>query len=265
MSGAISALVKTTIFAALQGTSKEPNLATHATFFGTNRHTENVSNSESLPRLLYVEDEEAMAHIVEEVLSDYYQVTHVDNAEDALRLVLTKTFDLMVFDVRLPGMSGKELVTRVRRAGLTNPILLLTALGTIDDRVEGLDGGANDYLVKPFDFEELLARLRALLRGYRAQTVRQDIGEWTFISTNNSMLGPYGEQVMLTEAEGRMLELLASNPDHVFSREEILSTCFVSGESAGTVESYVHYIRRKTDPSVIRTVRARGYQIGGDE
>ncbi|MFZ1382749.1 MAG: response regulator transcription factor [Scrofimicrobium sp.] len=216
-----------------------------------------------LPRLLYVEDEDEMAAIATEVLSEDYLVTHASDGETALRLVLQEPFDLMLLDRRLPGMSGTDLVAKIRRSGLSTPILLLTALGAVRDRVDGLDGGANDYLVKPFDFEELRARLRALLRGYHSQIVRRDVGEWTFVPSNSLMIGPYGEQVSLTEAEARFLDVLTSNPDHIFSRAELLTSCFPAGESSATVDSYVHYIRRKTASEVIRTVRGRGYQIGG--
>lgn len=219
-------------------------------------------NDSQLPRLLYVEDEEEMALIAVEVLSDEYDVTHVDDGETALDLALRRPFDVMVLDRRLPGMSGTELVARIRRAGLATPILLLTALGTVQDRVEGLDGGANDYLIKPFDFEELKARLRALLRGYNAQNKRRDIGEWTFVPSSSLMIGPYGEQVSLTNTEARFMDTLTSSPDHVFTRSELIAACFPAGESNATVDSYVHYIRRKTSNEIIRTVRGRGYQIG---
>lgn len=219
-------------------------------------------NDSQLPRLLYVEDEEEMALIAVEVLSDEYDVTHVDDGETALDMALRRPFDVMVLDRRLPGMSGTELVARIRRAGLATPILLLTALGTVQDRVKGLDGGANDYLIKPFDFEELKARLRALLRGYNAQNKRRDIGEWTFVPSSSLMIGPYGEQVSLTNTEARFMDTLTSSPDHVFTRTELIAACFPTGESNATVDSYVHYIRRKTSNEVIRTVRGRGYQIG---
>ena len=129
------------------------------------------------PRLLYVEDEPAAAQIAVEVLGENYRVTHVETGEEALELALRRAFDVMVLDRRLPGMSGTDLLTRIRRAGLATPVLLLTALGTVEDRVEGLDGGANDYLVKPFDFAELEARLRALLRGFRTEIGRASCRE----------------------------------------------------------------------------------------
>lgn len=217
------------------------------------------------PRLLYVEDEENAAAIAVEVLSEDYRVTHFSNAEAALRAALREPFDLMLLDRRLPGMSGTELLAKVRRAGLATPVLLLTALGTIDDRVDGLDGGANDYLVKPFDFAELRARLRALHRGFRSQAVRRYIGAWTLLPDARRIVGPYEQPVSLTEAETKMLDVLSANPDHVFTRAELLAACFPTGESPGTIESYVHHLRRKIAPEVIRTVRGRGYQIGGDE
>lgn len=217
------------------------------------------------PRLLYVEDEQEMADIAVEVLSDDFDVTHFADAEAALTAALRLPFDVMVVDRRLPGMDGTELVAKIRRAGLTTPVLLLTALGAVQDRVEGLDGGANDYLVKPFDFDELRARLRALMRGYQSQMQRREIGEWTFVPGNDALVGPYGQVVTLTEVEAKVLGALSAHPDHVFSRAEILAACFPSGEAESTVDSYVHYIRRKSAPELIRTVRARGYQIGGAE
>lgn len=209
-----------------------------------------------------MEDEVEMAAITVEILSENYQITHALTGEEGLRLALRTPFDLMVFDRRLPGISGTELVAKVRRAGTTTPILLLTALGSIRNKVEGLDQGATDYLVKPFDFEELAARLRVLHRGYRAAARRRDIGEWTLLPEENALVDPYGYTVGLTESETRMLDTLSSSPEHVFSRAELLAACFPTGESDGTIESYVHYIRRKSAPGVIRTVRGRGYQIG---
>nr|WP_236082254.1 response regulator [Acidipropionibacterium jensenii] len=103
-----------------------------------------------------------------EVLSEYYTVDHVADGSQALEHVLHRSYGIIVLDRRLPGMDGLSLVRAIRRARIATPILLLTALGAVDDRVDGLDAGANDYLVKPFAFEELLARMRALHRGFTA-------------------------------------------------------------------------------------------------
>jgi len=214
----------------------------------------------SLPRLLYVEDETATAAMVVEVLSDEYQVDHALTAEAGLELALGRRYDVMVVDRRLPGMSGAELLQAVRTAHLNTPAIMLTALGTIDDRVSGLDAGADDYLLKPFDFDELRARLRALRRG-RGPVSGREIGDWLFSPTGLALYAPDGARIPLTQAEGDLLELLTSSPEHVFTREEIVASVFPGG-SPGTVDAYVHYIRRKSTPEIIDTVRARGYRTG---
>ena len=214
------------------------------------------------PALLYVEDDPEIAEITVEVLSEVYRVDHVADGESALQRALSRRYEAMVVDRRLPGMDGIALVQAVRTAHIATPILLLTALGSVHDRVEGLDVGANDYLVKPFDYDELLARLRALRRGFRTDGVRRDVGEWQFAPAALALFSPEGRRVALTATETALLRLLAESPDHVFSRAEIVDAVFASGDSESSVETYVHYIRRKATPEIIETVRARGYRIG---
>ena len=228
---------------------------------GRRWHTFHVNNS-ALPRLLYVEDELETAQIAQEVLSEHYQVTHAASAEEGLRLALARPFDVMVFDRRLPGMSGTELVERIRRAGLSTPILLLTALGTVEDRVDGLDGGANDYLVKPFEFAELEARLRALTRDYTRRAEGIPIGSWVFFPHNDTVESPYTGRILLTEKESALLGVLASQPNVAFSRDQLLSAVFDKKDVAGTVDTYVHYLRKKTDRDLVETVRGVGYRLG---
>ncbi|MDN3496793.1 response regulator transcription factor [Planococcus sp. APC 4015] len=213
------------------------------------------------PRLLYVEDEDEIARIAVEVLSDDYEVDHASTGEQALALALRRRYDVLVVDRRLPAMSGVDFLEAVRTARITTPALMLTALGSVQDRVTGLDGGADDYLVKPFDFAELLARLRALRRGTRAIGDRREIGSWVFTPRTQALYSPTERRIALTAAETDLLELLTSSPEHVFSRDEILESVFPGG-SAATVDTYVHYIRRKATPEVIETVRARGYRSG---
>lgn len=217
-----------------------------------------------LPRgsLLYVEDDAEIAAMTVEVLSDVYDVDHAVDGEKALRLALGRRYDAMVVDRRLPGMDGIALIRAVRTAHITTPILMLTASGTVDDRVTGLDGGANDYLIKPFDYGELLARLRALRRAFRADGVRRDLGEWVFAPDAQAVYDPSGFRVALTATESALLELLSASPEHVFSREEILRAVFHEGDTSSSVDTYVHYVRRKTTPEMIDTVRARGYRAG---
>ena len=227
-------------------------------------HTEEVPPSSTAPvaapRLLYVEDDGDIAAIVTEVLGDEYAVEHARTGEEALRLALGRRYDVMVVDRRLPGMSGVEFVEAVRTARITTPALMLTALGAVDDRVTGLDAGADDYLVKPFDFAELRARLRALRRG-RGAGARRELGDWLFTPASQALYSPTGRRVALTQAESEVLELLTSSPEHVFTRDEILASVFPGG-SATTVDTYVHYLRRKSTPEIIETVRARGYRSG---
>ncbi|MFF5623992.1 response regulator transcription factor [Microbacterium sp. NPDC012755] len=211
-------------------------------------------------RLLYVEDEPDIAEIAVEVLSDDFVVDHAADGEAGLRMVLARRYDVIVVDRRLPGMSGIELIRAIRTARLATPVLMLTALGAVDDRVSGLDAGADDYLVKPFDFAELRARLRALIRG-RGVGDRREIGDWLFTPVAQALYSPAGERIPLTSAETELLELLTSSPEHVFSREEILDSVFPGG-AAATVDAYVHYVRRKSTPEIIDTVRARGYRTG---
>jgi len=212
--------------------------------------------------LLFIEDDPAIAEMVIEVLGEFYDVDHAATGEDGLEQALHNHYDVMVIDRRLPGMDGVAVIQAVRRAGITTPILMLTALGAIGDRVSGLDGGANDYLTKPFDFEELLARLRALRRGFAAETGKTYIGEWLFVPETQSLYDPYGDRISLTVTESALLALLAESPEHIFSRPEILSAIFSPSDTPGTVDTYVHYIRRKTDRHLIETVRSQGYRLG---
>jgi len=214
------------------------------------------------PTLLFIEDDRAIAEMVTEVLQEAYDVDYSATGEEGLERALHSHYDVMVIDRRLPGMDGVAVIQGVRRAGITTPILMLTALGSVDDRVSGLDGGANDYLTKPFDFDELLARLRALRRGFAAETGKTYIGDWLFVPETQSLYDTYGDRISLTSTESALLALLAESPEHIFSRMEILSAIFSADDTPGTVDTYVHYIRRKTQHNIIETVRSQGYRLG---
>lgn len=214
------------------------------------------------PALLLVEDDQDIAGMLSEVLADLYEVDHVPDAERGLDVALRRHFDVIVVDRRLPGMDGVALIRAIRRANITTPVLMLTALGTLDDKVSGLDGGANDYLVKPFEFDELLARLRALRRAFTAEGRRRYLGEWIYTPDNKTVHSPTGGRILLTVAENALLDLISSSPERVFSREEILHAAFSSDDSPGTVDTYVHYLRKKTSREMVETVRAHGYRLG---
>lgn len=213
-------------------------------------------------RLLIVEDDPRLGPIMRDVLATGWDVELVTNAEDADRCAAATPFDVMIIDRSLPGMAGEQWVRDLRRRRVQTPILLLTALGELHDRVEGLDAGANDYLVKPFEFEELNARLRALTRRYDGSGPRYDIGGWEFSPEDQRIESPYEGSVPLTSTETALLSVLAAEPGRTFSREELLARVFAHGERDTTVETYVHYLRRKTDKDLIETVRGRGYRLG---
>ncbi|MFC4244215.1 response regulator transcription factor [Gryllotalpicola reticulitermitis] len=218
--------------------------------------------TERMPRLLLIEDDERLAPIMIEYLGEAYDVTHRADGDAGLATALAEEFDVLVVDRRLPGRDGVEVVRGIRRARIATPIIMLTALGATDDRVEGLDAGANDYLVKPFEFAELLARLRALRRTYTANDSSLTIGSWEFFPEDRIIQSPYLGPVALTPKETELLALLAHSPDRTFSRSQILSAVFTPNDLPGTVDTYVHYLRRKTEESVVLTVRGKGYRLG---
>ncbi|SDR03083.1 DNA-binding response regulator, OmpR family, contains REC and winged-helix (wHTH) domain [Curtobacterium sp. UNCCL20] len=213
-------------------------------------------------RLLLVEDDPRLGPLVAEVLGDDWEVTLVTSGEEALATAAERSFAVMVVDRRLPGIDGAEYVAALRRRRDATPVLMLTALGALDDRVSGLDAGANDYLVKPFEFDELSARLRALTRDYTSEGDPLPIGGWTFYPDTATVYSPYSGRIQLTDRENALLELLAKSPTTAFSRAHILSSVFGESELEGTVDTYVHYIRRKTDRELITTIRGVGYRIG---
>jgi two-component system response regulator QseB len=212
--------------------------------------------------LLLVEDDPRLGPLVADMLGDDWDVSLVADGEEALRIADEQLFDVMVVDRRLPGIDGTEVVAELRRRRNGTPVLMLTALGELSDKVSGLDAGANDYLVKPFEYDELAARLRALTRNFRSEGDPISIGDWTFYPDTASVYSPYSGRILLTEKENSLLRLLANEPTTAFSRPHLLSAVFDKGEQLGTVDTYVHYIRRKTDRDLIATVRGVGYRIG---
>ncbi len=213
-------------------------------------------------RVLVVEDDPRLGPIIRDVLSASWDVELVATRVDALEAALHRLFDVLVVDRRLPDGDGLDVVRELRRFRVTTPALMLTALGEVHDRVLGLDAGANDYLVKPFDFDELNARLRVLTRGADTLGRVVEIGGWSFYPEDHTVHSPYSGRVALTDRESDLLAILAAEPDRVFSREQLLSAVFERGEQVGTVDTYVHYIRRKTERDLIATVRGRGYRPG---
>ncbi|KFI90164.1 two-component response regulator [Bifidobacterium scardovii] len=215
-----------------------------------------------LPAVLLIEDDPNLGAMTQEMLDPDYRVDWAPSAAEAKRLLHDRHYDALIVDRRLPDGDGLDIVRTLRATGLTTPVLVLTALSAVDDIVEGLDGGANDYVTKPFHFMELEARLRALLRGFQAQSASVLIGDWLLKPGSSAIEDPDGRTVPLTDTETKLLATLAAAPDHVFDRDELLSGVFSAGSDIGTVDVYVSYVRGKTVRSIIETVRGRGYRIG---
>ena len=215
-----------------------------------------------LPAVLLVEDDPNLGAMAKEMLDADYRTDWAQTVGEARERIRDSQYDAMIVDRRLPDGDGLSLVRSLRGDGVSTPVLILTALADVENIVEGLDSGANDYLTKPFHFVELEARLRALLRGFHAQAASVMIGDWLLKPVANVIEDPDGRPVALTDAESRLLKVLADSPDHVFSREELLNTVFSAGSDIGTVDVYVSYVRGKTTRAIIATVRGRGYRIG---
>lgn len=214
------------------------------------------------PRLLLVEDDRQLGPLIAELLAGDFEVTLASDGQQGLHLGLTRGWDVMVIDRGLPLLEGTALIEALRRKGIGVPILILTALGSIEDKVEGLDAGATDYLVKPFNAAELAARLRALTRSYTMPDSRPQVGTWSFDASGRFLVSPYGDWVNLSPREAALLSLLAREPDRVFSRNEILTAVFDRADRVSSVDTYVHYLRKKLGHSILQTVRGSGYRLG---
>ncbi|WP_026095895.1 response regulator transcription factor [Microbacterium sp. B19] len=214
------------------------------------------------PRLLLIEDDEQLGPVMATVLDEVYEVTLVADGGEALDIADARTFDVIVVDRRLPTVDGLTIVETLRRAGSRIPMLILTALGTVQDKVRGLDAGANDYLVKPFEFDELFARLRAIRRVSNGEGPFVRVGEWEFYPESRAVYSPYDGRIILTERENALLRLLAVHPERTFSREDILREVFSPDDTPGAVDTYVHYLPQEDDPAIVQTVRGRGYRLG---
>ena len=213
--------------------------------------------------LLLVEDDLELAGLLDRVLTDAgYQVTHAADGQRGLHFALTRGFEVMVVDRGLPAVEGLDLIARLRSRGVATPMLVLSARGTTQDRVDGLDAGAEDYLAKPFELTELLARLRALLRRHPDRAELLAVPGGTLDLATRTVRRTDGGHVELSEREGGLLALLAARPGAVFSRSELLDRVFNAAESETVVDTYVHYCRRKLGRDVITTVRGLGYRLG---
>jgi two-component system response regulator QseB len=214
-------------------------------------------------RLLLVEDDQELAGLLGRVLGDEgYSTTVASDGQRGLHLGLSEHFDAMIVDRGLPAIEGLDLIARLRSRGITTSILVLSARGSTEERVDGLDAGAEDYLAKPFELTELLARLRALLRRHPDRADHLAVPGGSLELATRTVRRTDGGEVELSEREAALLALLAGRPGVVFSRAELLDRIFDEAESETVVDTYVHYCRRKLGRGVISTVRGLGYRLG---
>jgi two-component system response regulator QseB len=212
--------------------------------------------------VLVVEDDADVRDMLVRILTDAgFAVDAVADGQRGLHYALTRRYAAMVIDRGLPAIDGVDLVGRLRRQRIATPIMLLTAYGSITDRVTGLDAGAEDYLVKPFEIDEFLARVRALLRRHRSADVAA-IGTATLDLAQRCIVRVDGSTVELSGRETELLAALATRGGRVVSRDDLRREVFEAAESPTIVDTYVHYLRRKLGPDVVRTVRGHGYRIG---
>jgi two-component system response regulator QseB len=213
-------------------------------------------------RILLVEDDDLLASGIRDTLERArYAVEWVADGAHAIAALQTNAFDLVILDLGLPGLDGLEVLKRVRAGGATTPVLILSARDTAPDRVLGLDAGADDYLIKPFDVDELLARVRVLQRRQRGAAVN-------VIEHGRLRLDPQalsvtfdGQPVTLQRREFMLLARLLQSPGQVLSRAQLEEAIYGwgGGIESNTVDVHIHKLRRKLYPEVIRTVRGVGY------
>lgn len=225
-----------------------------------------VDRSGDVPRILVVEDEEDIAGFLRlELEHEGYVVQIASNGRDGLELALHNDWSLLLLDIMLPGISGMEICRRVRAVNDV-PIVMLTARDSVPDRVAGLDGGADDYLPKPFAVEELLARIRVLLRRLNDERQEENLTAGDIVmNLSTHEVSRRGQPITLTVREFSLLETLMRNKNHVLSREQLMDKVWgydFTGET-NLVDVYIRYLRNKVDApfdgQIIQTIRGVGY------
>jgi DNA-binding response OmpR family regulator len=219
--------------------------------------------SDELGRILVAEDDHRLAGMLEQLLtSEGYEVVLTHDGQGALHAAMTQRFDVLLFDRGLPVREGLDVLEAIRSRGNAVPALILSALGNPADRVEGLTRGAEDYLAKPFDIDELLARLRVLARKSAAPIAALGVPGGVLYPERHEIVLRDGELVSLSERENDLLAALARRPRQVFTRHELLELVFAGADDTGVVDAYVHHLRRKAGRGCVLTVRGVGYALG---
>jgi DNA-binding response OmpR family regulator len=224
------------------------------------------------PRVLVVEDRREVLDVLQRTLRDNgYEVVTAMDGEVALTTALDNPPDVMILDIGLPRRNGLEVARELRARGVTAPVLMLTARDTVSDKIEGLEAGADDYLSKPFDYDELLARVRALLRraSLRADATMLRVGDLS-IDPLTREVRRGGRVIALTQKEYALLEYLVRHAGMPVSREQIAEHVWKQefDPSTNIVDVYINYLRKKIDQdadrTLVHTVRGTGYMLKGD-
>lgn len=229
-----------------------------------------------MTRILVVEDEQRVAELLKAGLEDSgYQVSVAFDGEMGLRLFRASRFDLVISDIILPKMNGFELTKEVRQLNPDIPVLMLTALGTTDDKLDGFDAGADDYMVKPFDFRELDARIRVLLKRKVVASQTTQPQELNYADLRIDLSGKSvfrdGREIKLTPKEFNLLAYMMENPERVLSRAEIADKVWNTHFDTGTnfIDVYINYLRKKVDRDfpvkLIHTKPGMGFILRTDE
>lgn len=220
-------------------------------------------------RILLVEDDEKLNHsLAFQLEKEGFLVDTCTNGEEALYYAEQHIHDLILLDRMLPFISGTEVLSRIRKSGNQTPVILITALGTLDDKVTGLDLGADDYLVKPFAFEEMMARIRCVTRRPRKLELNESLsfGDITYQPNENALTGAEGT-CSVSRREGALLEAFLRNPGQTLSRTLLLTKVWGmdSDVEDGNLDNYIHFLRRRLkavgSAIHIQTVRGVGYRI----
>jgi len=216
-------------------------------------------------RVLLVEDDALLGDGIRAGLAlESYAVDWVRSGEQALAALADHTYNACVLDLGLPGKDGMTVLRELRRQGNHVPVLVLTARDTREDKIGGLDAGADDYVTKPFDLGELQARMRALVRRSGGASGPVLTHRGVTLDPVSKRVTCKGEEVALSAREYALLHALLAHPAHIRSRAQLEESLYAWGEEAGsnTVEVYIHHLRKKLGADFIRTVRGLGYQLG---
>jgi len=222
-------------------------------------------------RVLVVEDDASLLHgIVEGLKEEGYEVDCASEGDEGLFLAEQNIYDALILDIMLPGMTGLDILKKLRKQKVLTKVIFLTEKDSVEDRVKGLDYGADDYLVKPFAMAELFARLRVMLRDLQAEEGMISYGPISIREANHEVM-INGSALTLTIKEFQLLEYFIRNKEQILIRDQIFNRVwgFTSDVGVGVVDVYVHHLRKKLQPfncdNYVRTVRGVGFMLKGEE